>query len=548
MWRKAGWLLWCLPLLTAAGEHSLQLAVQSGAATTLYSLTTEKTVAQRPLTGDLTTPLGSIWKLYIYAWLEDNQKPEQPYPCTGADKEEVYCCHAGESITRNTALVRSCGLYFSPQRLGIHPAEWQQYWQTRQAPAWLQQLPLLQPHTRVPVAELLATLSALPAQEKARTVLLDVVLDAAMQNVAGALGGRLRVKTWSWLADDDAGARQGGFAGWLADGTPLWAGGQGTSKSILSRYAVVLNNTLPRTEIVESHECVVVDLFSRYPIKQIRRAGSEKSSPPGPLKGRYDVTFANGNRLTLSSAGEVYLVHSDNRPALKARLGREEYVARVLEREAKSEPVEAAKALAVAIRTYLLQSAERTPDCLHMADSSASQRVSPSPAGPEAKAIAAWTQDVVLAGSSVNYHLDRAGKNTLVWQHAVEQARQGMRYDAILARAFPHAGLSRWSDPKANCRPIPDAEAWLHAQQPRWRRQLNSEAGYSEPGQFAVCRLSAGYPFVDRVQKRLYVRNFFTQQDRLDLTHEYLHLAFDGYPSGLDEQYIENLTRHLLMD
>ena len=42
--------------------------------------------------------------------------------------------------------------------------------------------------------------------------------------------------------------------------------------------------------------------------------------------------------------------------------------------------------------------------------------------------------------------------------------------------------------------------------------------------------------------------NFFTLQDRLDLTHEYLHLAFDGYPTGLDENYIETLTRQLLMD
>lgn len=52
----------------------------------------------------------------------------------------------------------------------------------------------------------------------------------------------------------------------------------------------------------------------------------------------------------------------------------------------------------------------------------------------------------------------------------------------------------------------------------------------------------------DRLQKRLFIRNFFTLQDRLDLTHEYLHLAFDGYPTGLDENYIETLTRQLLMD
>lgn len=65
-----------------------------------------------------------------------------------------------------------------------------------------------------------------------------------------------------------------------------------------------------------------------------------------------------------------------------------------------------------------------------------------------------------------------------------------------------------------------------------------------------VCGLSFSlrFPYTDRQQKRLFIRNFFTLQDRLDLTHEYLHLAFDGYPTGLDENYIETLTRQLLMD
>ncbi len=83
---------------------------------------------------------------------------------------------------------------------------------------------------------------------------------------------------------------------------------------------------------------------------------------------------------------------------------------------------------------------------------------------------------------------------------------------------------------------------------PQWRRILQGEMGYNEPDVFAVCRLISGFPYTDRQQKRLFIRNFFTLQDRLDLTHEYLHLAFDGYPTGLDENYIETLTRQLLMD
>lgn len=76
------------------------------------------------------------------------------YPSTGAAlpvsrklPEEVYCCQAGESITRDTALVRSCGLYFAPQRLHIGADVWGQYWQQRQAPAWLASLTTLKPET-----------------------------------------------------------------------------------------------------------------------------------------------------------------------------------------------------------------------------------------------------------------------------------------------------------------------------------------------------------------------------------------------------------------
>ena len=90
---------------------------------------------------------------------------------------------------------------------------------------------------------------------------------------------------------------------------------------------------------------------------------------------------------------------------------------------------------------------------------------------------------------------------------------------------------------------------------PGWRKKCRSggvyyklRRGTTEPDVFAVCRLVSGFPYTDRQQKRLFIRNFFTLQDRLDLTHEYLHLAFDGYPTGLDENYIETLTRQLLMD
>lgn len=126
------------------------------------------------------------------------------------------------------------------------------------------------------------------------------------------------------------------------------------------------------------------------------------------------------------------------------------------------------------------------------------------------------------------------------------RGRRALRSDT--AFAYPDNSLSRWGAPRSTCQLLPKAKAWLAKKMPQWRRILQAETGYNEPDVFAVCRLVSGFPYTDRQQKRLFIRNFFTLQDRLDLTHEYLHLAFDGYPTGLDENYIETLTRQLLMD
>ena len=181
-----------------------------------------------------------------------------------------------------------------------------------------------------------AGLAAMPAQEQARQVLLDVVLSAADGNVVGELGGRLRVKTWSWLGDQDPQSRQGGFAGWTADGSPIWAGGRGTSQMVLRHYGQALATVLPATWPAEAGRCVEVGLFSRYPVTRV--LAGERPATSGPLQGDYRVEFANGNALDIHSDGELFLLNDK----IVARLDREEYVARVLEREAKPEPAEAA--------------------------------------------------------------------------------------------------------------------------------------------------------------------------------------------------------------
>jgi uncharacterized protein YfaQ (DUF2300 family) len=532
------WLLCLLPALASAQDQPLHLAFKGD----LLSLSRTQLLAREPLPDTLQTPLGSVWKLFVYSWLVDTGAHESAYECRGQSKEEVYCCAAGGTIERDQALVKSCGLYFEPTRLGISGSAWRAYWQARQAPQWLQDLPSLQPATRVSVAELLRMLALMPAQDQARQVLLDVVLNAADGNVVGELGGRLRVKTWSWLGDQDPSSRQGGFAGWTADGTPVWAGGRGTSQRILRDYGTALATILPTSWPAETGKCVEVSLFSRYPLKRV--LSQDQVVVSGPLRGDYRVEFTSGNQLDIHSDGELFLL----KDKLVARLDREEYVARVLQREATPEPVEAAKALAVAIRTYLLQNAARSGDCLSIDDSSSRQRVAPRPASAQARHIAAWTSDLVLAGSSVTYHSEQPGPDKLSWQQAVEQANAGQRYDAILLHAYPRASLSRWDNPVASCEALPAAQDWLQKQRRGWRQRLESETGYNEVSTFAVCRLTFGRPYVDRERQRIYVRGVLSLQDRLDLTHEYLHLAFEAHPNGQDETYIEGLARHLLLE
>jgi uncharacterized protein YfaQ (DUF2300 family) len=527
-----------IPALATAQDEPLRLGFKGE----LLALSQTQVMSREPLPADLQTPLGSVWKLFVYGWLVDTGAREPAYECRGQSKEEVYCCTAGGTIGRDQALVKSCGLYFEPARLGIASAQWREYWQVRQAPKWLLDLPSLQPQTRVPVAELLKVLAVMPAQDQARKVLLDVVLNAADGNVVGELGGRLRVKTWSWLVDQDPSSRQGGFAGWTVDGTPIWAGGRGTSQMVLRHYGQSLATVLPSSWPAEAGKCVEVGLFARYPLKRV--LSGDRVLAPGPLQGDYRVEFANGNQLDIHSDGELFLL----KDKLVARLDREEYVARVLQREARPEPVEAAKALAVAIRTYLLQNATRNGDCLSIDDSSSRQRVAPRPAATESRNIASWTSDLVLAGSNVTYHSDQPGPDKLSWQQAVEQANAGQRYDAILLHAYPRASLSRWGNPVASCEALPAAQDWLQNQRRGWRQRLESEVGYNEVSTFAVCRLAFGRPFVDRERQRIYVRGVLSLQDRLDLTHEYLHLAFEAHPNGQDETYIEGLARHLLLE
>ena len=501
-------------------------------------------------------PLGSLWKLFVYVYAVDQKTPTPDYTCSGRQpQEEVYCCEAGKSIARDAALAQSCGLFFAPARLMLQQHAWRAYWSARlgSAPAgetaWLADPARLTPERLVTLRSLMAALASLPpaSRDEAESALLRVVLGARGGSTAGWFGSRLRVKTFSWHEQDKPQQRLGGAAGWLADGTPVWFAGAGTSSAILQAWAPRLAALLPAGAPPQDAGCVVVDYFARYPIRTVSSDGAP--ALPGALNGRYQVSFENGRSLSLVSRGELLLARdAQQRLHLSGRFGVNEYVARVIDREGGTAQPEAAKALAVAARSYLQQNAVWAESCQRIADSSATQRVSPNPASTAARAIAQWTDQLVLSGATVRYHTSKAGKDTMAWSEAEAQARAGRRFDEILAAAWPRAELTTLAGGGAlQCVRLAGAEAWLARELPRWERMLRNEAGYETPRELpAVCRLAGGAPYSEQSRNRVFVRGLATREDRITLAHEFLHLGLRNHPRGQDENLVEQLARRLV--
>ncbi|MFL4409339.1 DUF2300 domain-containing protein [Escherichia coli] len=146
--------------------------------------------------------------------------------------------------------------------------------------------------------------------------------------------------------------------------------------------------------------------------------------------------------------------------------------------------------------------------------------------------MTAWTQDLIYAGDPVHYHGSRATEGTLSWRQATVQAGQGERYDQILAFAYPDNSLSRWGAPRSTCQLLPKAKAWL-AKNAAVAGYVTRRDGVQRTRRVCGLPFSLRFPYTDRQQKRLFIRNFFTLQDRLDLTHEYLHRPLMVIPPGL---------------
>ncbi|MEK8030020.1 DUF2300 domain-containing protein [Ideonella sp. DXS29W] len=507
-------------------------------------------------------PLGSVWKVFVYSYLQTTGAQEPAYRCERAQRDpgDEYCCDPGESIGRDAALQRSCGAYFEPKRLAIKDADWSKFWAARQAPGWLQSLSGMQPATQVPVSGLIEALNRVPygARLAARQALLPNTLREV--GLLGALGSSPRFKTWSW--SDAQGERWGGAAGWLADGSPFWFGGPGTGRVALQRHADLLASAWsargllhapPDAATLQAQPCVDVKFFSRYPLAAVTR-DDNKPAPLGALVplargAAYTFRFANGTKLSVPGQPGFQLTGSEKAPRLEARLPLEEYVARVVDREGDGREVSAARALAIAARSWLKQNAATTPGadgaCLDVDDDSRAQRVSPRPPTQAARAAAAFTAGLVLTGSPVRYQLDGNEPQVMGWRQAVASSRAGVGVEALLRDAFPAASLSGWND-ESDCQPLPRAVAWLVEREPRWRRVLRAEDGYEpleSPPQ--VCLLAQGVPHADLRRGRVYVREWTSREGRVTLIHEYLHLAFRRHPNGRDEAFVERLAQQL---
>ncbi|AXL50403.1 hypothetical protein DSC91_002593 [Paraburkholderia caffeinilytica] len=504
----------------------------------------------QPLQATLETPLGSVWKLFVYGYLVDRNIATPDYTCSGGDPEEVYCCMTGGHIDREHALVQSCGRFFEPARLQLDPADWRRYWTAAHAPAWLRDLHAMTPTRRVPVIDVLAALQTMPAKprEAAASTLVSVLTSGRGEGTVSLYGSLLRAKTWTMPDPARPGASIGGAAGWLADGTPVWLGGPGGSARVLAVAAPRIAPLLTQVAVPDDNACVLVDFFSRYPIRQVLGDKSPAAVPDGPLRGAFRIGFVNGNWARVESRGELRLDRdAAGAPQVVGRFGMNDYVARVVEREGDTSQPEAAKVLAVAARSYVVQHGNRDHGCFRIDDSSSTQRVLPRPPTAAARRAADLTDALVLTGVPVQYHHDKAAPGQMSWLAAKAAAQTGLTFDSILSRTWPQATLTSFESPlSGDCLQVAGAQQWLQRNAPLWARRMDGAAGYETPDLPAVCAVREGRPYADAQRNRVYVYRLQTEEDRIALAHEYIHLAFQHHPRGLDEEFVERTARTLI--
>lgn len=501
------------------------------------------------------TPMGSLWKLFVYVYLIGTNRHLHKFSCKGKSIQETFCCTKGGYIKADQALYRSCGLFFKPNRLGISSLQWNTFWKQKNSLSysWLINLKKIEPNTNIPVRELLVTLQKISKNKiifgKVQSTLAKVFTQGTAKGAFRHLGLMLRVKTFTWDDPKDYRKFVGGFAGWLPNGNAVWVLGQGSSRMVLKKWGKQLKTLFDKKLVNPSKECVHVRFLSRYPIQEVYTLPHRKKAKEGRLYGKYLLYLKNGKKVFFQSNYDILYEVVRNKKRLTGIFNLNDYIARVLEREVKLKPAEATKAFAITIRTYLLQNAKKYGDCYFISDSTRYQRVSLNPPRKQAKIFSYWTDSIVLkGGGSVHYHLSHPKKNVLSWIYAKKMAEEGMYYDQILKVAFPQSKIGVM-DLRRNqsCERLLKAESWLRVQRYRWKKDLVQLSGYVQPQNIEVCKMRSGNPFMDFRQNRIYASPLYNLDAKIALVHEYLHLAFMNHPRTMDEFFIEKIARKLVL-
>jgi len=501
--------------------------------------------------GPLKTPLGSLYKIFSYAYLIEKNIPEIPYTCKGQDPEEIFCCKTAESINRDQALAKSCTPYFTFQRLGITQPAWRDFWNLKlqKPPIWLTNFSNFKPEQAIDVDELLQTLKSVRTQlssfSRIDSALMGTVLFGTARNALKSFGSILRVKTFTWrdletTTRTDKQGFTGGFAGWLADGSAIWASQAGHGRDTFQ---------LELIPFIESHlaqhdsRCVRVKFFDRYSIKKLTPS---MERPVGTMQ----IQFKNGQQLTVPADGTLRVSRSQLGIQVSAELSMNEYVARVLDREVRPDPLNAARAFAIAIRSYLYQNAKKINGCFEISDSSHTQRVSPKKASLESLKIARWTDNLTLDRvPQLRYHSTISSTNRMSWEQAKGLAQNGFNMLEILNDAYPTGMIKFGPLQTFACKAHPTLMSWIRHQSIKWKPQLLSQPGFEEPDSLKVCQspeqIFGASVFASVESQEIYVPELRSSDDEVSILHEYLHIAFRNHPRGQDEFFIEKLARTL---
>jgi uncharacterized protein YfaQ (DUF2300 family) len=327
---------------------------------------------------------------------------------------------------------------------------------------------------------------------------------------------------------------KGGFAGWSQAGTPIWAMGEGSSKEMIDRHSDEIFKRLPQ---ITGHDgpIVVVNFFKKYPIKRVLSLPEKKNVVSGQLHGDYLVEFKQGTKLVLRSSGKLIL---DNN-LIHGTFPMEEYVARVIDREGSGQDPEAAKALAVLVRTYLLKEGSPLGNGFQIDDTSKKQRVSPSSPSKEALSAARFTKDLLYQGKTIHY-------TDKTWLRMKELSQAGHNFSVILKFLSPDAKLAlRHNENFDQCQRLRLAESYLSHSLTRWRKILRKQTGFEDVPDVSVCHLRLTKAYSDLKNNRIYLNFDESSEARITLAHEYLHLGFKHHPLTKDEYFIEALAKRL---